>query len=54
MYFCYFKVNTKSLEDAVIHYLNMAEQRTKAAREKSAVTALRMVEDLDMIESPEG
>lgn len=32
----------------------MAESRTKAAREKSAVTALRMVEDLDMIESPEG
>ena len=47
-------MNTKSLEDAVTLYLNLAEEKTKEAREKSAETALKMVEDLDMIESPEG
>uniref|UniRef100_F6R8V3 Eukaryotic translation initiation factor 3 subunit A n=1 Tax=Ciona intestinalis TaxID=7719 RepID=F6R8V3_CIOIN len=48
------QVNTKSLEDAVTHYLDLAEEKTKEAREKSAETALKLVEDLDMIESPEG
>lgn len=47
-------MNTKSLEDAVSHYLKLAEEKTKEAREKSAETALKMVEDLDMLESPEG
>ncbi|CAK8675557.1 unnamed protein product [Clavelina lepadiformis] len=48
------QVNTKSLEDAVIHYLDLAEEKTREAREKSAETALKMVEDLDMIDTPEG
>lgn len=52
--FNFLQVNTKSLEDAVTLYLNLAEVKTKEAREKSAETALKMVEDLDMIESPEG
>ena len=54
MFYVSIQVNTKSLEDAVTHYLNLAEEKTKEAREKSAETALKMVEDLDMIESPEG
>lgn len=48
------QVNIKSLEDAVKNYLAMAEQETEKAKDKSTETALQMVEDLDMIDSPEG
>jgi len=47
------QVNPKSLEDAILHYLDEAEEKTRDARERSQVTALKMVEDLDMIDTPE-
>jgi len=47
------QVNPKSLEDAITHYLDQAEEQTKNAKLESAQTALKMVEDLDMIDTPE-
>ena len=46
-------MNPKSLEDAITHYLDQAEEQTKNAKLESAQTALKMVEDLDMIDTPE-
>lgn len=48
------QVNINSLENAVKGYLQLAEQKTEEAKDKSTETALQMVEDLDMIDSPEG
>lgn len=48
------QVNINSLENAVKGYLQLAEQKTEEAKDKSTETALQIVEDLDMIDSPEG
>ncbi|XP_039249045.2 eukaryotic translation initiation factor 3 subunit A-like [Styela clava] len=48
------QVNINSLENAVKNYLKLAEEKTEEAKDKSTETALQMVEDLDMIDSPEG
>ena len=47
------QVSPKSLEDAILHYLDSAEARTKEAKDLSAEAALKMVEDLDQLDAPE-
>ncbi|XP_067937893.1 eukaryotic translation initiation factor 3 subunit A-like isoform X2 [Watersipora subatra] len=45
-------VNVKSLDTVIRHYLDLASQKTEAAREESQQTCLD-IDDLDIIQTPE-
>lgn len=45
-------MNTKSLEDVIRRYLNLAEEKTEAARVESHQTVVD-VDDLDVLQTPE-
>jgi len=47
-----FQVNVKSLDTVIRFYLNLASQKTEAAREQSHQSCLD-IDDLDVIQSPE-